>query len=449
MKKKLTVIGVAVLLTMFCSLVLVPKTMALTPGQQKLLAKRAAQVDAYRKLAEMVKGLRITSDTYVRDFVAESDEVRTSFDTFLKGAKIVGMPRYYDDGTCEVDVELTIKQVVEALQRIYKQKRRWRTVYTIAYDQMVQYNKIKVIRATGTGVPREVPMAMDIPQPAQLRAQTMASPTTGIHGWENVTARGRLMAQRAAKVDAYRNLAETVKGLRISGNTYVRDFVAESDQIQTQLDTFLKGVQMDGPYIYLPDAIVECRVSVAVQTVVKELVKIREWYVQRYGRRWVHAHWSEINFENIIKVSPTKIIKASGNGTVPPKYMRQPMIMAPVPAPVPVASAPAWASEIVTAVGTGIPAEGMIGTEARLMAARAAELDAKRNLTEMVYGVYIDANTTVRDFAVLNDEVNTQVSTFLAGVSVGEPRYLSDGSVEVTVQAPLAVLWERIKRYRM
>ncbi len=85
---------------------------AMSKGQEKLLAKRAAQADAYRNLAERVYGLQIDSQTYVRDFVAVSDQVRTDVDTFLQGARVT-RTRYLPDGTCEVEVEMTIQQLVD------------------------------------------------------------------------------------------------------------------------------------------------------------------------------------------------------------------------------------------------------------------------------------------------------------------------------------------------
>jgi hypothetical protein len=129
--------------------------LAISRGQQRLLAKRAAQVDAYRNLAEQIKGLRISGNTYVRDFVAESDEIATSFDTFIKGAKFVGQPVYYEDGTCEVTVEVTLQQVIQELRRIQKTYHYVRSSVTYNFNQMATVVKKKVIRATGSGAPRE------------------------------------------------------------------------------------------------------------------------------------------------------------------------------------------------------------------------------------------------------------------------------------------------------
>lgn len=400
----------------------------LQKAQQRLLAKRAAQVDAYRKLAELVKGLRISSNTYVRDFVAESDQVNTAFDTFIKGARIVGVPRYLPDGTCEVDVEMSIQEIINGLIEI---ARHTTFGHKYKFQQITQYVQESVIRATGSGVPREEGPAI---VPGQ---QAVSSITQGIPGWEDVTARGRLMAERAAVVDAYRNLAETVKGIRITGNTYVRDFVAESDYVQTSLDTFIKGVR-PGPYRYLPDGEVEVDVEVTVREIIKQLKTIHQHLVQR-GWGWRRDIFRTINFEEIVAVMPAKIVRSTGNGVVPLKYRLAPGIVTE-PISNPGVSMPAWAAQVVSAVGTGVPPEGMAGTEAKLMAVRAAELDAKRNLVEKVYGVHINATTTVRDYVVQNDVVRADVDTFLAGASVGEPRYIEDGSVEVAVSIPLEAL---------
>lgn len=411
---------------------------AITAGQQKLLAKRAAQVDAYRKLTETIMGLQISSNTYVRDFVAESDEIRTGFDHFIKGLKIIGEPRYFDDGTCEVDVQVTLEQVMVALETLITTG-PFGDKYVIR--DMVTYNRKKIFTATGTGVPREEPEIA--PEPQALPART---PTAGIPGWEDVTPRGRLMAERAAKVDGYRNLAETVNGLRISSNTYVRDFVAESDEIRTSLNTFLQGARQVGPTRYLPDGIAEVEVQITIQEVIKHLQTLQQRWVTE-GRYFRVTEFRNTTFETIVGYYPKKVISAVGNGTVPEKYMTH----SPTPhhSSMPVDVTPGWASQVVQATGTGVPREGQSGAEARLMAERAAKVEAMRNLVEKVYGVQIDSRTTVRDFVAEDDSISARVKQTLAGAEqVGEPRYLPDGSVEVTVQIAMDQIYVIYREYQ-
>lgn len=77
-------------------------------AQKRLMAKRAAQTDAYRQLAEVVYGVRVDSETLVRDFVTESDTIKTQVSGLIKGARIVGAERYLSDGSVEVDVEMPV-----------------------------------------------------------------------------------------------------------------------------------------------------------------------------------------------------------------------------------------------------------------------------------------------------------------------------------------------------
>ncbi|MBN2516325.1 MAG: LPP20 family lipoprotein [Deltaproteobacteria bacterium] len=98
-----------------------------------------------------------------------------------------------------------------------------------------------------------------------------------------------------------------------------------------------------------------------------------------------------------------------------------------------------WTSGLLTAVGIGAPPERFYGKpQARPMAMRAAQVDAYRKLLEVANGVRVDATTMVRDYAVESDVVRTQVEGIVRGAQIVKSDYLSDGTVEVTVQMPLA-----------
>jgi len=75
------------------------------PAEKALMAKRAAKLDALRNLAEEVYGVKITSDSYVRDFVLQSDDTRSRVNTFIQGARVVSEQKM-PDGSYQVEVEL-------------------------------------------------------------------------------------------------------------------------------------------------------------------------------------------------------------------------------------------------------------------------------------------------------------------------------------------------------
>lgn len=79
-------------------------------AQAKLMAYRAAELDAKRKLAEQLDGLVIASETSVKDFVAMDDQIRTSMLTFMQGARRVnGSEKLAEDGTASVTVEIDVQ----------------------------------------------------------------------------------------------------------------------------------------------------------------------------------------------------------------------------------------------------------------------------------------------------------------------------------------------------
>lgn len=93
-----------------------------------------------------------------------------------------------------------------------------------------------------------------------------------------------------------------------------------------------------------------------------------------------------------------------------------------------------WSTGVITAVGIGAPpAQTANAAQARAMAERAAQVVAYRNLLEAVKGVRVDSTTTVENFMVTSDVIKTEVSGIIQGATVMDKKYMSDGSVEVTV----------------
>ncbi len=98
-----------------------------------------------------------------------------------------------------------------------------------------------------------------------------------------------------------------------------------------------------------------------------------------------------------------------------------------------------WTTGVITSVGIGAPpAQPANAAQARAMAERAAQVVAYRNLLEAVKGVRVDSTTTVENFMVTSDVIKTEVSGIIQGAMVMDKKYMSDGSVEVTVGMKLS-----------
>lgn len=76
-----------------------------TPDRKmRLMARRAAQVDAYRNLAEIISGVQINSETTVLDLEATSDIIRTKLNAIIRGALIT--KDIYQNEIAQVVVEV-------------------------------------------------------------------------------------------------------------------------------------------------------------------------------------------------------------------------------------------------------------------------------------------------------------------------------------------------------
>ena len=97
-----------------------------------------------------------------------------------------------------------------------------------------------------------------------------------------------------------------------------------------------------------------------------------------------------------------------------------------------------WSQGYIEAVGIGAVPDRSVGkANARPMAMRAAKVDAYRNLLEITKGVQIDSATTVKDFMVESDIINSKVEGLVKGAQQVKTEYMSDGTVEVTLRMPL------------
>ncbi len=104
-----------------------------------------------------------------------------------------------------------------------------------------------------------------------------------------------------------------------------------------------------------------------------------------------------------------------------------------------------YSQGIITATGIGaIPEYAVNAGQARAMAIRAAKTDARRQLVEMVNGITLTSETTMRN-RMADEVVKESVSGVIRGAyQVGDTRYLSDTSVELTMAVSMSGISEII-----
>lgn len=97
-----------------------------------------------------------------------------------------------------------------------------------------------------------------------------------------------------------------------------------------------------------------------------------------------------------------------------------------------------WNQSVIEAVGIGFPsAEATSAGQGRMLARRAAIVDAYRNLAETIQGVRVDAETTMQNLQITSDVVKTKVSGLIQGAKILREQAMADGSYKVVIAVNL------------
>lgn len=77
-----------------------------SPAQAYALAKRAAIADAYRLIAEKVKGVRVEGIDTIKNMMVKRSTVRTYVDAMIRNASVI--ETNFNEGLCEVEMEIVL-----------------------------------------------------------------------------------------------------------------------------------------------------------------------------------------------------------------------------------------------------------------------------------------------------------------------------------------------------
>ena len=218
--------------------------------------------------------------------------------------------------------------------------------------------------------------------------------------WETAGPRERLKATRAAELDGDRLLIERIYGMKVDANTSIADLAMENDQIGNAVRATLVGAVNAGEPEYLADGQVQVVRAVKIQEVTETLERATKQKIMSDG-----SMKSVYDKSNTTRKVSDKIIDAMGNAALP-------------------------------------GSEG----HAKVMAKRAAELDAYRRLAGRMMGVVIEGKSTVKDFCLESDKVVAGLSHILKAATPTAIKYKSDGSCAVTMEVKVADIIRTTRR---
>ena len=181
--------------------------------RERLKAVRAAELDGDRLLIERVYGMKVDANTTVNDLALDNDQIGNAVRATLVGAVNVGEPEYLADGQVQVVRAVKIQEIIETLERAMKRK-------------ILSDGSMKTVSDTSNTTRKVNDKVIDVMGNAAL---------PGSEG------HAKVMAKRAAELDAYRRLAGRMMGVTISGTTTVKDFCLDNDKVVAALSQTLKA----------------------------------------------------------------------------------------------------------------------------------------------------------------------------------------------------------------
>ena len=183
----------------------------------KVIAEQQFQVSSFVDESSTQEfGKLLGAETIISGSVSELDDV------FYINAKVVGVT--HGNLLTSVDVEVDKDSRLVALYKAPLPK------------PQKEPAKSRIFRARGIGVP----------------SPKHKNPTLA-----------RTLAARAAQADAMRNLVQEIQGAQVDSKTTVKDFVTESDQVNVQVNSFLRGARVIDKR-EMPDGAVEVEMEVEV-----------------------------------------------------------------------------------------------------------------------------------------------------------------------------------------
>lgn len=85
----------------------IPPENAINKGQSIIMAERAAVADAYRKLAERIKGIYVQAFTKLADDSVDYDRINLETATWLRGARLIKIEQL-DHGITAAHMEVNV-----------------------------------------------------------------------------------------------------------------------------------------------------------------------------------------------------------------------------------------------------------------------------------------------------------------------------------------------------
>ena len=397
-----------------------------TAGHETDWAYRAARADAAAQLAGKISRLNITPDKTVGEFTGGCTLLPEALAAVAAGAAERGKPATEADGSCRVELHVSLAEVVVARKYIHENYARGSSISSAYFDRIAGANPQRALTAAGTGkarsallsVPRTAVGSADFASPSLLAGEARTF-------WEaRVTRQGRGEAARAAREDARRRLAVRIGAVEVDAGLTIGQMVRASGRKDVDMTRFLRGARETGVAYHADAPVVEVEITLPLRKVYMDL---KSWARANLRDR---PEWISRLERRIIRSDAT-VVREIGLAAPAGKALQTPSPEADAFAAF-VNGAPPWVSQKATR-----SADAASGMDQAL---RLASIDAWIALARQVEALPVTGKATVGELAKGSEAFAGVVRTVLQSATTTR----QSGKAGVTLTVELRPLWNAI-----
>jgi hypothetical protein len=376
----------------------------------------AATADAIRALKRDIRAAAITPSLTVGDFAKQTDS-NDALDEAIERAQQIGGPRWIDDQTCQVKLEVDGARVARSLVSIAAVRPRVSPLPAAALEQRIANWKNRSFTATGTSISADrVPVIR--PSDTNLR-------------WSSITDDDRRLAVAAARQDAARKLIDSIRPIEYGpGKTFgdvvsrepvqkaVTDWVASQPVTQLRYDD---NMEVELMVATPPDALLQTVMASAGATQGTTLPS---------DEQTLEALQREFSRRTTSAVGRAKV---SHGDAAPTTAVATAAIDLPD-------RAPEWVFHSLDAEGNATAAK------TRLLTQSAATGNATDLLRSRVNALNLTPDLTIGDAAKANPRIAAAVERAVLRARLYKVDYHADGSAMARMMLDPRDLWNELRQ---
>jgi hypothetical protein len=207
--------------------------------RERLELVRAAELDGTRLLLERIKGVAISSESSVTDLAESNDTIKAMVRDSITGVQTVGLPTYHADGRLDIVRKVNLTQLIRRITEIYTRKE---------------------------GGP------LESKSNTTINEKDVVFDVLGVSALRGSDGHKRILAQRAAQVDAYRRLAERTGSVQITSDSTIANLASSDDSIKSSINKVINNAETI-KIKYLPDNSVEVILRINLDPIVRVIAK--------------------------------------------------------------------------------------------------------------------------------------------------------------------------------